>query len=57
MRLRKEFAMKKLRYKLAYIWKMLTLPTGTKFELDWGKPTQRCVNRFEYICATLKVLR
>ena len=57
MRLRKEFAMKKLRYKMAYIWKMLTLPTGTKFELDWGKPTQRCVNRFEYIRATLKVLR
>ena len=40
-----------------YVLKMLTMPLDTVFELDWGKPTQRRVSRFEYIRATLKILR
>lgn len=49
--------MKSFFLKAQYVWKMLTKPMGTVFELDWGKPTQRRVTRFEYIVATLKILR
>ena len=49
--------MKLFLLKARYVLKMLTMPLDTVFELDWGKPTQRRVNRFEYIRATLKILR
>ena len=49
--------MKKFMLKLKYAWKILTMPAGTVFGLDWGKPTQRRVGRIEYIRAMLEVLR
>ena len=49
--------MKKFMLKLQYAWKMLTMPAGTVFELDWGKPTQRRVGRIKYIRATLAIMR
>ena len=48
--------MKLFLMKVRYAWKMLTMPTNTVFELDWGKPTQRKVSRFEYVYHTLKLL-
>lgn len=48
--------MKKFMLKLQCAWRILTMPAGTVFELDWGKPTQRRVNRVEYIRAALKIL-
>ena len=49
--------MKKFLMKLQYVWKMMTMPAGTVFELDWGKPTQSKVGRVEYIRSTLAILR
>lgn len=43
--------------KLRYVWKTLTAPASTVYEMGWGTPNQRRVSRFEYLHHTLKIMR
>ena len=40
-----------------YIMKTISKPIGTVFEIEYGTPNQRKVNRFQYIRYTLKGLK